>query len=202
MGRGATSGRDAAPVEAPPGIIGRGGNRTGLVPGPPTAEGGLWLGAVFEGGAAGRDDVWTVGGTPVLSGGATAPAGALVTSGADALGAGLGGGDTSLVATGGAAKPSMTAAAKPALPRAAAALSLALTVRTAATEADEFEENSSSIDASLLIVMTPPQTEHRARTALGGTFAGSTRKTERHSGQETFICPPSRSACPDDSALG
>ena len=36
------------------------------------------------------------------------------------------------------------------------------------------------------IVITPPQTEQRARTALDGIFAGSTRKTERHSGQETF----------------
>jgi hypothetical protein len=37
------------------------------------------------------------------------------------------------------------------------------------------------------IVMTPLQTEHRARTPLGGTFAGSTRKIERQSGQLTFI---------------
>ncbi|HKR09890.1 MAG TPA: hypothetical protein VJS39_11915 [Gemmatimonadaceae bacterium] len=37
------------------------------------------------------------------------------------------------------------------------------------------------------MVMTPLQTEHRARTPLGGTFAGSTRKIERQSGQLTFI---------------
>ena len=35
--------------------------------------------------------------------------------------------------------------------------------------------------------MTPPQTEHRARTLAAGSLSGSTRKTERHSGQTTFI---------------
>jgi hypothetical protein len=37
------------------------------------------------------------------------------------------------------------------------------------------------------MVMTPLQTEHRARTPLGGTLVGSTRKIERQSGQLTFI---------------
>ncbi len=37
------------------------------------------------------------------------------------------------------------------------------------------------------IEITPPQTEQRARTPPGGTFAGSTRKIERQSGQLTFI---------------
>ena len=35
--------------------------------------------------------------------------------------------------------------------------------------------------------MTPPQTEQRALTAAPTTLAGSTRKTDRHSGHETFI---------------
>ena len=35
--------------------------------------------------------------------------------------------------------------------------------------------------------MSPPQTEHRARMETLVIFAGSRRKTERHSGQETFI---------------
>ena len=35
--------------------------------------------------------------------------------------------------------------------------------------------------------MTPLHTEHRARTPAGGTFAGSTRKMDRQSGQLTFI---------------
>ena len=39
-------------------------------------------------------------------------------------------------------------------------------------------------------VMTPPQTAQRARTIAPETFAGSTRKTDRHSGHETFTCPP------------
>ena len=36
------------------------------------------------------------------------------------------------------------------------------------------------------MVITPPHTEQRARTMLEGILAGSTRKIERHSGQETF----------------
>src|SRR5687768_16627143 len=45
--------------------------------------------------------------------------------------------------------------------------------------------------------MIPLQTEHRAFTPVGGTFAGSTRKTERQSGQLTFISelPPSVTPC-------
>ncbi|HWG54425.1 MAG TPA: hypothetical protein VN677_14120 [Gemmatimonadaceae bacterium] len=37
------------------------------------------------------------------------------------------------------------------------------------------------------IGMTPPQTEQRARTPDTGILAGSTRKTDPHSGQETFM---------------
>ena len=37
------------------------------------------------------------------------------------------------------------------------------------------------------IEMTPPHTEQRARTPVAGTFAGSTRKTERQSGHETVM---------------
>lgn len=39
--------------------------------------------------------------------------------------------------------------------------------------------------------ITPPQTEQRARTDAA-IFAGSTRNTDRHSGQLTFTSPPSR----------
>ena len=38
-----------------------------------------------------------------------------------------------------------------------------------------------------LIAIMPPHTEQRARTPLAGTFAGSTRNTERQSGQPTVI---------------
>lgn len=58
---------------------------------------------------------------------------------------------------------------------------------------------SARASAIELIVMIPPQTEHRARTAPDGIFAGSTRNTELHSGQLTFMrCPPheSRSSAP------
>ena len=40
--------------------------------------------------------------------------------------------------------------------------------------------------------MSPPQMEHRARRCAPVTFAGSTRKTEWHSGQETFMTRRSR----------
>src|SRR5439155_10814492 len=53
--------------------------------------------------------------------------------------------------------------------------------------------NSSAACApSLDTVITPPQTAQRARTIARGIFAGSTRKTERHSGQATFTAPPFR----------
>ena len=48
---------------------------------------------------------------------------------------------------------------------------------------------SSSMTPAAPIAMTPPQTEQRARTPACGTLAGSTRKTERHSGQEMFMLP-------------
>jgi hypothetical protein len=51
--------------------------------------------------------------------------------------------------------------------------------------------NSSSIELPAPIVMTPPQTEQRARRPNAGIFVGSTRNTDRHSGQETFTSPPS-----------
>lgn len=38
--------------------------------------------------------------------------------------------------------------------------------------------------------ITAPQTEHLARTPPGGTFAGSTRKTDWHSAHVTFNAPP------------
>src|SRR5437762_2936647 len=61
-----------------------------------------------------------------------------------------------------------------------------------------FEENSSSIDEPAEIEITPPHTEQRARTMVEGTLAGSTRNTERHSGQETFTCPPLRPSYRDE----
>src|ERR1051325_2884916 len=47
--------------------------------------------------------------------------------------------------------------------------------------------NSSAAAPSDITVMTPPHTEQRARTEPPTTFAGSTRNTDPHSGQLTFI---------------
>ncbi len=49
-----------------------------------------------------------------------------------------------------------------------------------------------STDSGSLTGITPPQTEQRARTPPSGTFAGSTRKTDRQSGHVTFNSPPPR----------
>jgi hypothetical protein len=50
------------------------------------------------------------------------------------------------------------------------------------------------------MAITPPHTEQRARTPVAGTFAGSTRKTDRQSGQETVIAPALRSGARSDHA--
>ena len=50
--------------------------------------------------------------------------------------------------------------------------------------------NSSSIELPAPSMITPPHTEQRARRPVAGIFVGSTRNTERHSGHETFTCPP------------
>ena len=71
--------------------------------------------------------------------------------------------------------------------RSAALAGRAALARGAVTRPDP---NSSSIDEPTPTVITPPHTEHRARTPPLGTLAGSTRKTDRHSGQGTFTSPP------------
>lgn len=168
-GRGATIGRAAAPLlGALPGIIGRGGKSSGRPPaGPAGGAAGLAIG-LFSTTAARWASGTTLG----------------IAVGADVGPFGTGGDVSSM------------AAARAAFARCATIASASSVVRPA-LGADEFEENSSSIDDPADTVITPPQTEHRARTIVDGTFAGSTRKTERHSGQETFTCPPSRSICRD-----
>ena len=69
--------------------------------------------------------------------------------------------------------------------------SATVTVARAGVAADS--SNSSSIDVPAPIVIIPPQMEHRARTPAVGTFDGSTRNIDRHSGHVTFTSPPSRS---------
>jgi len=51
---------------------------------------------------------------------------------------------------------------------------------------------SSSMRPRSPIAITPPHTEQRARTPARGIFAGSTRNTELHSGQVTFMRRRSR----------
>jgi hypothetical protein len=54
---------------------------------------------------------------------------------------------------------------------------------------------SSSIRPRSPMAITPPHTEQRARTPASGIFAGSTRNTELHSGQVTFMRWRSRESC-------
>jgi len=173
-GRGATIGRPAgAALDAPPGIIGRGGKSIGRAA--PAA--GDEVGAGCWGGEA-----------TGLATGALSTAVARLTSataGGIAFGAGVG-----PFGTRGGADVSSMAAANAAFARCVTIASASSFGRCARDVAAEFDENSSSIEEPAEIVITPPQTEQRARTAADGTFAGSTRKTERHSGQETFTCPP------------
>ena len=56
---------------------------------------------------------------------------------------------------------------------------------------------SSSMRPRSPIAITPPHTEHRARTPASGILAGSTRNTELHSGQVTFMRWDSRVSCSD-----
>ena len=57
---------------------------------------------------------------------------------------------------------------------------------------DGVNSSAASPGPSFDIVITPPQTAHRARTIGPAIFAGSIRNTERHSGQATFTGPPSQ----------
>ena len=59
-----------------------------------------------------------------------------------------------------------------------------------ATDVAPADANSARASSPAAIVMTPPQTEQRARTLVSGTFDGSTRKIDRHSGQVTFMTFP------------
>lgn len=180
---GATSGREeaaAAAAPAPPGIIGRGGKSNGR----PAGGGTLAGGAAFAGAgvaATGCDVAFAV--TLFSSAGAQERCGCCGT-----ISLVLGGGDEAT--GGGAANVSINAVVRPAFPR--PPLPCSTCVRKPTCGAAEFDENSSSMDAPAVTVMTPPHTEQRARTVVAGTLAGSTRKTERHSGQETFTCPPLR----------
>jgi len=175
-GRGATMGRAAGTaLGALPGIIGRGGKSIGR----PAAA---WP----AGAGAGAGDV------TVFAAGAASTTGPRTAGTASGIALGIGVGPFGTLD---GAEVSSMAAANAAFARCVTAASASSLDRFECEVTEEFEENSSSIEDPAEIVMTPPQTEQRARTMADGTFAGSTRKTERHSGQETFTCPPSRPVC-------
>jgi hypothetical protein len=62
--------------------------------------------------------------------------------------------------------------------------------RTAREAASQLEWLVAATASSMPTRITAPQTEQRARTPPGGTFAGSTRKTDWHSAHVTFNAPP------------
>ena len=110
-----------------------------------------------------------------VANGANAPAGVGDTS---VSGRGRGAGDAGLVGGGDADDAA-------GVTRASALAACGLTAL-----ADAGTANSSRPPPAPAIVITPPQTEQRARATAMGTLAGSTRKTERHSGQVTFMPSP------------
>lgn len=125
-----------------------------------TATRGVPRAGVARGGVIG--DGTTLGGAGVgRAGGACA--------GIEVAGVGIGGTGPDILPDGPDVRGGVTSAA---LATGAAAMAGAKSVRWSAP-ADT--------------VITPPQIEQRARIAVPGNFAGSTRKTERHSGQVTFI---------------
>jgi len=127
--------------------------------------GGGTTGCGGAGGAATVGVADGAGGVAIAGGGACTGAGGGGAGGSAALGAagaGATGGGAGGVCTGCAGRAAMIGA----LPL--------------------VDANSSAAPEGGEIVITPPQTEQRARTVVEGTRAGSTRKTERHSGQATF----------------
>lgn len=68
-----------------------------------------------------------------------------------------------------------------------------MVARTAGSGARVVELGNSSAHRTLAPTgISPPQIEHRARRLAPVTLAGSTRKTEWHSGHETFMTRQSR----------
>lgn len=54
---------------------------------------------------------------------------------------------------------------------------------------DSSSKGGAALTPSAETSITPPQTEQRARVPVFGTLVGSTRNTDRHSGQTTFTRP-------------
>jgi len=184
-GRGGIAGRGDDGPAAPEGDVAgpaeatRGEKITGRCGGPLDAAGGI-AGALFA--------------EPGRAGGVNTPAGGV--SGRGMAGVGgrtgvgcLGASSGATVGVGDAVTITAETLAIEAATSAGSA-SAAMTAGAACT-GETGNPNSSSIEPAPPTVTTPPQTEQRARTPTRGTLSGSTRKTERHSGQDTFTRPPS-----------
>ena len=168
-GTGANDAGDGDEVKAGVGMRGGAGGWTGSAGGVTATGTGGGSGATSTAGAGGGVTLAAGGratGAEIRGGGAGG-----ITTGAELRGIGAGG-----IATGAEIRGSGGAATAAPPPDAnmGAAIGCA---------------KSSFATAPPLTAITPPQTEQRVRTPACGTRAGSTRKTERHSGQVTFMRP-------------
>lgn len=189
--------------EAAGAAAGAAGRMNGVAPAKGTEEGprgANGAGGLVGGAVAGREALCETGAAGRMNGGAAgrwppAIAGAAFARGTfdgalgDAMGA-AGGmlGRASGEAVGAAGRAAPLGAA----PAAVGADDIGVGARAGtggAFEAAGVGDAANSVPSCALraIAITPPQTEHRARTLAAGTLSGSTRKTERHSGQTTFI---------------
>ena len=111
---------------------------------------------------------------------------------------GAAGGVTSAATLGGAyggvgAHAGPAAGGSGACTRVAAGVGRSRFARTSTSGARDVELGNSSAHRTLAPTgIRPPQIEHRARRLAPVTLAGSTRKTEWHSGHETFMTRQSR----------
>jgi hypothetical protein len=175
FGRTGAAGGDAAAPTGGAGLLGgaRGAPKAGA------AMVGTNAGVGGRSVAAGNDGapkaVLTAGVRRGCANGGTRPAGELTGVGVLVVGAPAGTEDTAASASAGGGE-SLSAA------RAAGAG----VVRVAGGDTSVSGKSSPQLTLAETGI-TPPQTEQRALTAAPTTLAGSTRKTDRHSGHDTFI---------------
>jgi type IV secretion system protein TrbL len=140
----------------------------------PRGEAGVGVAAGAGGGAAGGAGGGTAAGGIAAAGIAGAGDGVAVRTGVGMAG-------TRGIGIAGVTRPDMNDSG-------AAAASDSRTARSVTSQPGDI---AGADVAAMPTRITAPQTEQRARTPPGGTFAGSTRKTELHSAHETFTDPPS-----------
>ncbi len=192
-----------APTEGPPreGVIaGRAGTlRRGGAPGGCGAAGRAWTAEAL--GAMGRGAAGALGAGAAVGAPRVAPLAATAGAGAAGRVGGMTGAGAFIAGAGdegAAGRPSRAGAPVPARGGDVVAVDCEAAVAAAGrapttvnSDADGNATVASTAPAagaalSSPMGMTPPHTEHRARVPLRGTRAGSTRKTDRHSGQTTF----------------